>query len=160
GAPAIPDMARVLTDQSMNKFMRWSAARVLGALAPADSAALQKMAPEARAALPQAVQGLSELTQFMRYDLDVRLAALDAMERYARIRKNRAPATRKRAILSLGNAAFRGDAEPRVAAMKALQAAGVIAGPTLPAVARNLSEYYSRVSPSAGSSPPAFLGSM
>jgi hypothetical protein len=160
GAPAIPDIARVLTDQGSNKFMRWSAARTLGALAPADSAALQKMAPEARAALPQAVQGLSELTQYMRYDLDVRLAALDALERYGPLLKDMDPATREKAILYLGNAAFRGDAEPRVSAMKALQAAGVVAGPTLPAVARNLSEYYSRTLPTAVSGPPAFLGTM
>jgi hypothetical protein len=160
GAPAIPDMARVLTDPSMTKFMRWSAARTLAALAPADSAALQKMAPEARAALPQAVQGLSELTQYMRYDLDVRLAALDALEHYAPLLKDMDQATRDKVILYLGNAAFRGDAEPRVAAMKALQAAGVLAGPTLPAVARNLSEFYSRTLPTAVSGPPAFLGSM
>jgi HEAT repeat protein len=118
-APALPDLVRALSDK--DRFVRWSAARTVGRLAPIQpSVAVPKLAD--LAADP---------------DIDVRLAAFAALERYG-------PAA-KDAVTHLGNAAIQGDPEARIAAMKALQAIGDAAAPALPAVATNLKDDNTRV---------------
>ncbi len=112
-APALPALVQALGDS--DKFVRWSAARVIGKMAPIQPSV--------------AVPKLAELTADP--DLDVRLAAIGALERYGAAAKG---------VVNpyLGNAATHGDAEARIAAMKALQAIGADAAPALPAVATNL----------------------
>jgi HEAT repeat protein len=111
-APAIPALVKSLGDR--DRFVRWSAARALGRLAP--------RSPEL--VVPAVARLLGD------DDLDVEVAAATALERYG-------PAA-KTAVAALGHRASHGDADIRIAAMKALEAVGADAAPALPAVALNL----------------------
>jgi len=126
-APALPSLIRALSDP--NNYVRWSAARVVGRLAPR----------QAGAAVPRLAELIAE-----HGDLDVRMAALAALERYGPSVKDLDQSTRVAVVREVGHAARRGDPEPRIAAMKVLQAIGADSVPALPAVARNLTEFYSR----------------
>src|SRR5205823_1397685 len=104
-APALPALIQVLSDPGADKYVRWSAARIISKLSGSD--------PEGKA-----VPALAKLTGEYS-DLDVRLAAINALEHYGPVAKDAVP--------SLSNATKHGDADPRIAAMKALQAIGVAA---------------------------------
>ncbi len=133
-APALDSLIRALSDQ--DKFVRWSAARVIGKLSARD--------PNGTA-----VPKLAKLTADQH--LDVRLAALAALERYGPVAK---PAVDP----YLRKAAKTGDAEVRVAAMRTLQAIGKDAAPALAAVTKNLSDFYDRAPALANGPEPAHLG--
>jgi HEAT repeat protein len=111
-APAIPALVDKLRDP--DRFVRWSAVRTLGRLAP--------RSPDL------VVPGLARTLQ--NPDLDVRLATAGALERYG--------PDAGEAVTPLGLQAMQGDPEIRIAAMRALVAIGTAAAPALPAVARNL----------------------
>ena len=119
-APALPELIAALSDS--DKFVRWSAARTIGKLAQKDTN---------RTAVAKLASLVSES------DLDVRIAAISALERYG-------PNARG-AVSQLGNAVNQGDPESRIAVMKALQSIGDDAVPVLSAVGRNLTEDNVRV---------------
>lgn len=97
-APALPRIAQSLTDS--DRFVRWSAARLLGNFSP-DKAAF-------------AVLGLARLLDDP--DLNVRLAATKALENLGTLSADAVPA--------LSESLNQGDVEGRVEAMYALQAIG------------------------------------
>jgi HEAT repeat protein len=131
--PALPSLIRALSDD--DRFVRWSAARVIGKLATVDAKGM-------------AVPKLAELAADP--DLDVRIAALVALERYGPVAKDAVnPYLRK--------AAKTGDGEVRIAAMRTLQAIGADAAPALAAVTRNLSDFYDHTPARANGAEPAHL---
>jgi HEAT repeat protein len=118
-APAAPALVQAMTDP--NPFVRWSAARTLGKMAPVESAT--------------AVPGLARL--LFDTDLDVRLSSTVALDRYGPVAKSAVPA--------LIRATTASDAEMRMAAMHALEGIGTGAEPAVPALATALSDPDSRV---------------
>jgi HEAT repeat protein len=140
-APALPSLIRALSDP--NKYVRWSATRVIARLA----------SREADAAVPRLAELIAEHS-----DLDVRMAALAALERYGPATKDLDTAVRAAVVREVGNAAMRGDPEARIAAMKVLQVIGADSAPALPAVARNLTGFYNRGLPRPGEEAAAYRG--
>lgn len=125
-APAIPALVARLGDD--DRFVRWSAVRTLGRLAPRQAALV---VPALAASLQNA-------------DLDVRLATAAALERYG-------PEARA-AVVPLGLQVMKGDAEIRIAVMRSLEAIGSEAAPALPAIARNLESDNPRIRAAAANS--------
>lgn len=131
--PVIPAMVDSLRDS--DRFVRWAAARSLGRLAPRNADTV--------------VPGLARL--LFDGDLDVEVAAANALERYG--------LAATAAVAPLGLRSSRGDADIRIAAMHALEALGTQAAPALPSVALTLipttREQRERdIGPDAGPSPP------
>jgi HEAT repeat protein len=120
-APAAPALVKALCDP--DKFVRWSAARTLGKLAPADAG--------------PAVRGLTELVCFP--DLDVQLAALNALTAYGPLAEEAVPTLAKAVV----NVKF--DADVRVGAIRALEGVGTAAAPAIPALITALTEGTDRV---------------
>jgi HEAT repeat protein len=108
GVVFIPQLIRSLKDP--DRFVRWIAARALGKLAPA----------KASDVVPALICLLDEV------DLDVRVAAIDALGQYNSSAASAVPALAVR----LG----KGDSESRIAAMRALENIGKAATPALRAV--------------------------
>jgi len=111
--PAIPALVRALSDT--NRFVRWSAARTLGKLAPQG----------AKTAIPALTRLFSP-----REDLDVRLAVADALKQFG--------SQAREAVPTLTEGVNRGDDTSRIAAMRTLEAIGTDSTPALPAIAREL----------------------
>jgi HEAT repeat protein len=104
-----------------NVLVRWAAARALGKMAPA------KADP---AGVADDVAALSRLTADA--DIDVRMAALNALARFGTAARPAAPAV----LVAAG----RGDVEPRVVAMRTLIAMESEAEPTLPVLIGGLTD--------------------
>jgi HEAT repeat protein len=119
GAPAAPSLVKALGDR--DRFVRWSAARTLGKMAPA----------AAREAVP-ALAGLLHDA-----DMGVRLAAAGALERYG-------PDARG-AVPGLAQTLSARDAQTRLAALVALDAIGPEARPAVPAIKALLGDADARV---------------
>jgi HEAT repeat protein len=96
--PALPVLVKRTNDP--DRFVRWSAARTLGRMAPA----------QPKLVVPAMARLLSDT------DLDVRTTAAATLEYYG--------SQAKAAVPSINEAITRGDAESRVAAMKVLAAIG------------------------------------
>jgi HEAT repeat protein len=104
-----------------NLFVRWAAARALGKTAP----------PKAEAeTVAEDVAALSRLLADA--DMDVRMAALNALARFGPAARSATPA-----VIA---AARRGDVEPRVVALRTLAALQTEAGPTVPVLIRALGD--------------------
>ena len=117
----LPKSTIVAATSDANVFVRWSAARTLGKLGQAN--ANQKVvAPE--------VGGLATLLSDS--DVDVRVAALTALQKYGAAAKSATPA-----VLV---AASKGDVEARVMAIKTLDALGSDAPSTVPVLIQGLKE--------------------
>jgi HEAT repeat protein len=116
---AAPALIRALGDP--DRFVRWSAGRTLGKMSLAEPAA--------------AVSGLACL--LFDPDLDVRLAASTALDRYG-------PAA-KDAVPDLIRSIRASDADMRIAAMRTLANIGTDAQPAVPALAAALSDADERV---------------
>ena len=118
-APALPAITNSLADP--DKFVRWAAARTIGRMAPLQpSLTMPKLA-----ALSADI------------DLDVKMAALIALQRYG---------PEASAVLpQIVTAASHGDGEGRIEAMKALEAIGLAAVPTIPVIVGNLNQANPRV---------------
>ncbi len=115
GADAAPATAALVkATEDPDRFVRWAAVRVLGRLAPRN--------PEL--VVPAAARLLRD------DDLDVDVAAANALERFG-------PAARE-AVPALAWRARDGDGDIRIAAMRALEAIGTDAAPALPSIALNL----------------------
>lgn len=106
GKVFLPQLIAALKDP--DKFVRWIASRTLGRLAPAG----------ARDALAGLICLLDEV------DLDVRLAAIDAITSYGSAAASAVP--------ELARRVNKGDAESRIAMMRALEAIGAEAASALP----------------------------
>jgi HEAT repeat protein len=119
GAPAAPALVKALGDR--DRFVRWSAARTLGKMAPA----------AARDAVP-ALTGLLHDG-----DMGVRLAVAGALERYGPDAKEAVPA--------LAEALTARDAQTRLAALVALDAIGPDARSAIPAIKALLGDMDARV---------------
>jgi HEAT repeat protein len=119
-APAIPALVQALSDRDL--FVRWSAARTLGRLAP--EGANQAVLPLARLLCDR--------------DLDVRLAGANALIRYGPDARAAVDAL-VRAVVS------KTDAEFRIVVMQALEAIGQPAAGTIPALAGSLRDPDPRV---------------
>jgi HEAT repeat protein len=104
-----------------NVFVRWAAARALGRTAPAKAAA---------EAVADDVAALSRLVPDP--DVDVRMAALNALARFGAAGRSAAPVV-------LG-AAIRGDIEPRVVALHTLAAVDSGAAETVPVLIQGLAD--------------------
>jgi HEAT repeat protein len=104
-----------------NVFVRWAAARALGKSAP------EKPKSETVA---EDVAALARLLSDA--DIDVRMAALNALARFGSAARSATPA-----VLA---AAGRGDVEPRVVAVRTMAALETEAAPTVPVLIRGLSE--------------------
>jgi HEAT repeat protein len=113
-APAIPALVRALRDP--NKFVRWSAARTLGKLAPR----------QGEDVVPALLRMLDD-----REDMGVRITAAKAIKEYG---KASSPAV-KQAVPVLARVINRGDKEYIIAVMETIQGIGTEAQGALPAVA-------------------------
>ncbi|HLN31507.1 MAG TPA: HEAT repeat domain-containing protein [Gemmataceae bacterium] len=118
-APATPDLVERLGDKDV--FVRWASARTLGKITSAAKA--------------PAIEGLSAL--LFDTDLEVRLAAASALQRYGPLAKPAVP--------DLIRAMRASDAEMRVAAMRTLETTGKAAQPGIPALATALRDPDPRV---------------
>jgi HEAT repeat protein len=122
--PAAPMLVKALGDPDV--FVRWAAARTLGKLSPA--------------AADIAVPGLAHL--LVDSDLDLRLVAATALERYGPLAKTAVP--------DLTQAVSSSDAELRMAAIKTLGAIGGTAvQPAIPALTTAVADSDARVRKSA-----------
>ncbi len=113
-APAAPALIKALADP--DRFVRWAAARTLGATGPVESAS--------------AVPALARLLRDQ--DLDLSMAAARALESFG-------PAA-KAAVGDLIKSLTASDAEMRKAAMRALVGIGTDARPAIPALSATLVE--------------------
>jgi HEAT repeat protein len=118
-APAAPALVKALTDS--DRFVRWSAARTLGKVAPA----------EERTAVPAVGRLLED------DDPDVRLAAITALERYGPASASEVPALLRNVPV--------GDTEVRLAAMRALKAIGSDAQAAIPILTAALADGNARI---------------
>ena len=107
-APAAGKLVQALADP--DRFVRWSAARVLGKLAPAEPTMV--------------VPGLTRLLN--ETDLDVRISAAQSIAQYGPAAKLAVPALTSKVTV--------GDPESRVAAIHALQSIGKDSEMAIPAV--------------------------
>ncbi|MCI0455763.1 MAG: HEAT repeat domain-containing protein [Gemmataceae bacterium] len=112
--PAAPELIQALCHP--DRYVRWAAARALGKVGPVEVAA--------------AVAQLSQM--LFDKDLDLRVVAATALERFG-------PAARE-AVPALIRALGATDAEMRLAAMRALDGIGTDAQPAIPALAAVLTD--------------------
>jgi HEAT repeat protein len=117
-APALPAIVRSLQDP--NLFVRWAAARILGALALSPSVPHQ---PDL------AVPALARLLR-PREDLEVRIVAANSLAAYGPEAKEAVPA--------LAAAVNQGDVEVRLAVLRALSRVGPEAAAAVPAIIEGL----------------------
>jgi HEAT repeat protein len=122
--PVGPAIVKALSDP--NRFVRWSAARTLGKIAPAEA--------------KQAVPILARLLRDP--DLDLATAASVALARYGANAAGAVPAL----IQGIGAT----DAEMRIAVMRTLEMIGPSAAPAIPSLARALSDPDARARQMAG----------
>ncbi len=126
-APAVPALTAALGDR--NRFVIWSAARALGRIGPTEHT-------------PAAVSGLIRTLDYL--DVDVRLAAVLALERLG-------PAARA-AVPALAQSVRLPDPNLRMAALRALVGIGTDAQPALPAMAAAVADPDARVRRTAAES--------
>jgi HEAT repeat protein len=120
--PAVDQIVKALQDP--NRYVRWSACRVLGKFGR------DKVKPDL------VVPGLAKVLRDP--DLDLQIAAANALERYG--------AAASRAVDVLAETVDQGDPESRISKMRTLTAVGgENSGPAMTAIARNLLDQNKRV---------------